>query len=34
MEETLDPREQFLDMSDTKPKSSPPQLDDELDLSR
>lgn len=34
MEETLDSREQFLDMSDTKPSKRIMQLeDDELDLS-
>ena len=33
MEETIDSREPFLDMSDTKPAISPPQTDDNLDMS-
>lgn len=34
MEETIDSREQFIDMSDTKPGPSPPQLDDDqIDMS-
>lgn len=31
--EQIDSREQFLDMSDTKPSPSPPPTDDELDVS-